>query len=159
MDQALDVAAALNVTQIVIYSPYSTWMRNNLDNWPEQRQRVLELTHATLDAAVKRAESQGCVFVLENIEDKDPADRRTLVESFNSSAFALSIDTGHAAYACGSTGPRRSTSSSSTPGRHCHTFICRMPTAMPTATGRWAMAMSTGAPSSPASPTSRPTRA
>ncbi|WP_193336253.1 sugar phosphate isomerase/epimerase family protein [Devosia beringensis] len=104
MDQALDVAAALNVTQIVIHSPYSTWMHNNLDNWPEQRQRVFELTHATLDAAVKRAENQGCVFVLENIEDKDPADRRKLVESFNSSAFALSIDTGHAAYAYGSTG-------------------------------------------------------
>jgi sugar phosphate isomerase/epimerase len=104
MDQALDVAAALNVTQIVIHSPYSTWMHNNLDNWPEQRQRVFELTHQTLDAAVKRAEDQGCVFVLENIEDKDPADRRKLVESFNSPAFALSIDTGHAAYAFGSTG-------------------------------------------------------
>lgn len=104
MDQALDVAEALEVTQIVIHSPYSTWMHNNLDNWPEQRQRVFELTHQTLDAAVKRAEEQGCVFVLENIEDKDPADRRKLVESFDSPAFALSIDTGHAAYAYGSTG-------------------------------------------------------
>lgn len=104
MDQALDVAAALNVTQIVIHSPYSTWMHNNLDNWPEQRQRVFDLTHQTLDAAVKRAENQGCVFVLENIEDKEPADRRKLVESFNSPAFAISIDTGHAAYAHGSTG-------------------------------------------------------
>jgi len=104
MDQALDVADALEVTQIVIHSPYSTWMHNNLDNWPEQRQQVMNLTHETLGAAVKRAENQGCVFVLENIEDKDPADRRLLVESFNSTALALSIDTGHAAYAYGSTG-------------------------------------------------------
>lgn len=104
MEQALDVAAALNITQIVIHSPYTTWMHNNLDNWPEQRQRVFEMTHQTLDAAVKRAEDEGRVFVLENIEDKDPADRRRLVESFNSRAFALSIDTGHAAYATGSTG-------------------------------------------------------
>ncbi len=34
---------------------------------------------------------RACVFVLENIEDKDPADRRRLVENFNSPAFALSI--------------------------------------------------------------------
>lgn len=104
MDQALDVAAALDITQIVIHSPYTTWMHNNLDNWPEQRQRVFDFTHQTLDAAVKRAENQGVVFVLENIEDKEPADRRRLVEDFASPAFALSIDTGHAAYAYGSTG-------------------------------------------------------
>jgi sugar phosphate isomerase/epimerase len=44
------------------------------------------------------------VFVIENIEDKNPADRRALAESFASPAVRLSIDTGHAHYAHGSTG-------------------------------------------------------
>jgi len=34
--------------------------------------------------------------VIENIEDTDPAVRRMMVESFDSDAIALSIDTGHA---------------------------------------------------------------
>lgn len=104
LDQALNIAQALEITQIVIHSPYTTWAHNNLDNWPNQRERLYELTHLTIDAAVKRAADQGCVFVLENIEDVNPADRRGLVESFASPALALSIDTGHAAYAFGSTG-------------------------------------------------------
>lgn len=104
MEQALDIAHALGADQIVIHSPYTTWMHNNLDMMAGQRERVFEATHATLDAVVRRAADQGCVFVLENIEDKNPADRRALVDSFASTAFALSVDTGHAAYAHGSTG-------------------------------------------------------
>lgn len=104
MEQALDVADSLGADQIVIHSPYSTWMHNNLDAQPGQRERVIENSRRTLAQAVKRAEDQGCVFVLENIEDKDPSDRRILVDSFASPALTLSVDTGHAAYANGSTG-------------------------------------------------------
>lgn len=103
-EQALEVAAALGADQIVIHSPYSTWMHNNLDNLPGQRERVFDFAHQTLADVVRRAEGEGRVFVLENIEDKDPAERRRLVESFASPALALSIDTGHAAYAGVSTG-------------------------------------------------------
>jgi sugar phosphate isomerase/epimerase len=104
LDQALEIANGIGATQIVIHSPYTTWAHNNLDNWPGQREMVIDFTRQTLDAALRRAEDQGCVFVLENIEDKDPAERRRLVEAIGSPALALSIDTGHAAYAAGSTG-------------------------------------------------------
>ena len=102
--QALDVADALGATQIVIHSPYTTWMHNNLDQQPGQRDAVIDFTRLTLDAALKRAEGAGIGFVLENIEDKDPADRRRMVEAIASPALRLSLDTGHAAYAHGSTG-------------------------------------------------------
>ena len=106
MMQGLDVCEYLGATQMVIHSPYSTWDYNNLDNMPggQAYQWVLENTHATMDAVVQRAEQIGVTMVVENIMDKDPDIRRILVEDFNSSAMAVSIDTGHAHYAYGSTG-------------------------------------------------------
>lgn len=104
LDQALDVCAAINATQMVIHSPYTTWDYNNLDNFPGGRARMIEAAHATIGAAVKRAADQGVVLVVENIEDKDPMDRLHLVQSFNSDALRLSVDTGHAEYARGNTG-------------------------------------------------------
>lgn len=104
MEQGLDVCAAVGATQMVIHSPYSTWDYNNLDNLEGARDRVIENTHATLGAAVRRAGDQGVTLVVENIEDIAPLDRRVLVESFGSQAIRLSIDTGHAHYAHGSNG-------------------------------------------------------
>lgn len=104
MDQGLDVCKYVGATQMVIHSPYSTWDYNNLDNNDGARETVFEHVHATLDAAVKRAEDQGVTLVVENIEDIDPLDRRRLVESFDSEAIRLSIDTGHAHYAHGTNG-------------------------------------------------------
>ena len=104
MDQALDVADFLGATQIVIHSPYTTWDYNNLDKEPDGRSGVIERAHATLGRAVRRAEALGVTFVIENIEDKNPLDRRALAESFASPAVRLSIDTGHALYAHTATG-------------------------------------------------------
>ena len=104
MDQGLDICAAVGATQMVIHSPYSTWDYNNLDNQPSAREVLIQNTHDTLRAAVRRAEDQGVVLVVENIEDIDPLDRKRLVESFASTAIRLSIDTGHAEYARGSNG-------------------------------------------------------
>lgn len=104
MDQGLDVCAAIGATQMVIHSPYTTWDHNNLDNFPGDRDRMIEAAHATIGAAVARAADQGVVLVIENIEDIDPQDRRRLAESFGSDAVRLSVDTGHAEYAHGSTG-------------------------------------------------------
>jgi sugar phosphate isomerase/epimerase len=53
---------------------------------------------------VRRAEALGVTLVIENIEDKDPMDRVTLARSFGSDAVKVSVDTGHANYAHGSTG-------------------------------------------------------
>jgi len=89
---------------MVIHSPYTTWDHHNLDNYPTARAMVIEAAHDCLAQAVRRAEDQGVMLVIENIEDIDPRDRRVLAESFGSEAVKLSIDTGHAHYAHGSTG-------------------------------------------------------
>lgn len=104
MEQGLAVCEALGATQMVIHSPYSTWHYNNRDNLPDARQQVVDLTHATLDPVIARAESANVTMVLENIEDKDTDDRCLLAESFDSPAVRVSVDTGHAHYAHGSTG-------------------------------------------------------
>ncbi|MDP3544926.1 MAG: sugar phosphate isomerase/epimerase family protein [Phreatobacter sp.] len=104
MAQGLDVCAALGATQMVIHSPYTTWDYNNLDYNPGARDKVIERTHDTLAEVVRRAEDMGVVLVIENIEDKDPADRVALARSFDSPAVRVSIDTGHANYAHASTG-------------------------------------------------------
>jgi sugar phosphate isomerase/epimerase len=104
MMQGLDVCAALGANQMVIHSPYTTWDYNNLDMTPGSRQAVVERVHATIGAAVKRAEDMGCVLVIENIEDIDTHIRVELARSFDSPSVRVSIDTGHANYAHGSTG-------------------------------------------------------
>jgi len=96
MDQGLDVCAALGATQMVIHSPYTSWSQHNFRNMTESRQKIIDNTHATLDAAVKRAGDQGVTLVLENIRDVDPDTRLELVRTFGSEALKLSIDTGHA---------------------------------------------------------------
>jgi sugar phosphate isomerase/epimerase len=101
--QGLDVCAHLGATQMVIHSPYTTWDHNNLDYTPGSRAAIIERVHDTLKNAVKRAEDMGCVMVIENIEDIDPHARVELAKSFNSTAVQVSIDTGHANYAYGST--------------------------------------------------------
>lgn len=102
--QGLDVCAAVGATQMVIHSPYTTWDYNNLDNYPTGRAQLVERVHDTLKDVVARAEDMGCVLVIENIEDKDPHARVELARSFGSPAVRVSIDTGHAHYAHGSTG-------------------------------------------------------
>lgn len=102
--QGLDVCEALGGTHMVVHSPFSTWDHFNINNYDRVREQKIELSHQTMNAAVKRAEDIGCELVIENIEDVDPAYRKDLVESFGSDAVKISIDTGHAHYAHGRTG-------------------------------------------------------
>ena len=104
MDQALDVCDALNATHVVIHSPLTTWGYNHRGLYPKDTARMMDAMHDTLQAALGRADDMGVTFVLENIEDKDPAERATLCEALGWKALALSVDTGHANYAHGSTG-------------------------------------------------------
>lgn len=104
MDQALDVCAALGGTHVVIHSPFTTWGYNHRGLYPSDADRMLSAARDTLSAALARADGMGVTFVLENIEDKDPADRAALCEALGWQALALSVDTGHAHYAHGSTG-------------------------------------------------------
>ncbi len=102
--QGLEVCEAIGGTHMVVHSPYTTWDYNNLDNYDGGRERILEMCHLSMKDAVKRAEDIGCELVIENIEDKDPHIRVELANSFKSDAVKVSIDTGHAHYAHGSTG-------------------------------------------------------
>ncbi len=104
MMQGLDVCAALGANQMVIHSPYTTWDYNNLDYNPGSRSGIIERAHDTLRTVVARAENMGCVLVIENIEDIDHHIRVDLARSFDSPSVRVSIDTGHANYAHGSTG-------------------------------------------------------
>lgn len=102
--QGLEVCEALGATQMVAHSPFTTWGHNNYDNQPDSREKLIGHCHDTLREVVARAQDIGVTIVIENIEDVDPADRVTLADSFGSGSVAVSIDTGHAHYAHGSTG-------------------------------------------------------
>jgi len=65
---------------------------------------MLSAARDTLAPVLIRAEDMGVTFVLENIEDIEPADRARLCAALDWQALALSVDTGHAHYAHGSTG-------------------------------------------------------
>lgn len=104
MSQGLDVCEAISATQMVVHSPVTAWDHNNLPNVPGGWERLVDCVHACLGEAVARAADQGVTLVMENIEDKDPRARRALCQSFGSPALRLSLDTGHAHYAHGSTG-------------------------------------------------------
>ncbi|MBB5703230.1 sugar phosphate isomerase/epimerase [Ochrobactrum daejeonense] len=102
--QGLDVCEYIGATQMVIHSPYTLWSCNNVENFPEAVQQTLDNAHDTLAPVVKRAEEIGCTLVVENIEDVDTDARCALADSFQSSAVAVSVDTGHAHYSYGSQG-------------------------------------------------------
>jgi sugar phosphate isomerase/epimerase len=104
LGQGLDVCAATGATQMVLHSPFTTWDAQNLDDGPGRREAKIAQVIDNIAAIVRRAEDQGVELVIENIEDRDPAERRRLAEAFESPAVRLSIDTGHAHYAHGSTG-------------------------------------------------------
>ncbi|MEM7566436.1 MAG: sugar phosphate isomerase/epimerase family protein [Pseudomonadota bacterium] len=104
MMTGLEICETVGADQMVIHSPYTTWDFNNLPNYPGAGASVVESVHGTLREVVARAESQGVTLVIENIQDIDPNARVELARSFGSDAVRVSIDTGHAAYAHGSTG-------------------------------------------------------
>ncbi|MBP1849909.1 sugar phosphate isomerase/epimerase family protein [Rhizobium halophytocola] len=94
--QGLEVCEALAATHMVVHSPFTTWSYTNMTKDPGAFEDVIERCHMTLAEAVRRAESIGCNLVLENIEDRDPAHRTLLANSFGSEAVSVSLDTGHA---------------------------------------------------------------
>lgn len=102
--QALDVCAAVKGTHVVIHSPFSTWGYNHRGLYPKDQTRMVEATRDTLAPVLARAQDMGVTFVLENIEDIEPADRAMLCAELGWQALALSVDTGHAHYAHVSTG-------------------------------------------------------
>ncbi|MEM9229967.1 MAG: sugar phosphate isomerase/epimerase family protein [Pseudomonadota bacterium] len=101
LDQGLDACGWLGATQMVVHSPVKSWHYENLDNVDDGWEGFQHRVDLALRPAIARAEDMGIELVIENIEDRDPAARVRLVESFASPALKVSIDTGHAAYAHG----------------------------------------------------------
>lgn len=93
---ALEVAESLGARQVVLHSPYTPWYRNNLLASPGYAETKLARIHEVLDPVVRSAADKGITLVIENIQDVDPVTRRAMVDSFDSAAIALSVDTGHA---------------------------------------------------------------
>lgn len=102
--RALEAAERVGACQMVVHSPYTAWYQNNLLATPGYANNKLERIHEVLEPVVLRAEETGICLVIENIQDVNPATRREMVESFNSDAIKLSIDTGHAQLARRSSG-------------------------------------------------------
>jgi sugar phosphate isomerase/epimerase len=94
--RALEAAERIGARQMVLHSPYTAWYQNNLFNFHGYAEQKLARVHDCLAAVVRRAEETGLTLVIENIQDVRPETRRALVDSFDSAAIALSIDTGHA---------------------------------------------------------------
>ena len=101
LNEGLDACGWLGATQMVVHSPVKAWHHENLDNADDGWDQFVARVQQALRPAVTRAEEMGVMLVVENIEDRDPAARVRLVESFGSDALRVSIDTGHAAYAHG----------------------------------------------------------
>ncbi|KAJ54282.1 sugar phosphate isomerase [Actibacterium mucosum KCTC 23349] len=93
---ALEAAEAIGARQMVLHSPYTFWYKNNLLCKPNYAQKKLDRVHEVLGPVVDRAARAGITLVIENVQDVDPDTRRMMVDSFDSPAIALSIDTGHA---------------------------------------------------------------
>jgi len=94
--KALEAADRVGARQMVMHSPYTRWYQWNLLNKDNYAEMVLDRVHQIMDPVVAAAEDKGITLVIENIFDADPSHRRMMVDSFNSDAIALSIDTGHA---------------------------------------------------------------
>ena len=93
---ALEAADAIGARQMVLHSPYDHFHQTNLLATAGNGLRMLERIQGVLAPVVARAEALGVTLVIENCRDPDPASRRRLVESFDSKAIAVSLDTGHA---------------------------------------------------------------
>lgn len=107
-DRIMTALAALERTRgrdphLVLHSPFTTWSGFNAGTEMDDQEGMISRTLELLTPAVKRAEAIGATIVIENCEDRCPSERVDLVRAFQSDAIEVSLDTGHAHYAHGST--------------------------------------------------------
>lgn len=102
--EALDLFCGGRQGHMVLHSPFTTWSGFNRGTEMDDQRGITERTLEVLAPVVKRAEETGVTLVIENCEDRDPTERVDLARAFGSEAVQVSLDTGHAEYAHGSTG-------------------------------------------------------
>lgn len=95
--QALDAAAELGATHMVIHSPLQFLGHpSSLSNPSMGHLTLFDIIHETMKPVVERAEQVNCMLVIENIYDQYPRMLSELVKSFESDCVRQSLDTGHA---------------------------------------------------------------
>lgn len=99
--KGLEIAEGLGATHMVIHSPFTYWHVLNAANYPKIRSDMFAASAECLAPVLERAKEIGCVLMLENIDDTDPATRVDLVAEIDHPALKVSIDTGHAELAFG----------------------------------------------------------
>lgn len=99
--KGLGIAESLSATQMVIHSPFTYWHVLNRRNYPDIQPSMFAAAADCLEPVLKRAADLGCILMLENIDDTDPATRVELVRQIDHPNLKISIDTGHADLAHG----------------------------------------------------------
>ena len=97
LTRALEFAGAVEATHMVIHSPFDFFghplvAHTRVTGLDDQLGQI----HDTLDEVVNLARELGCLLVVENIRDLNPAPLLALVRSFGSAPVRVSIDVGHA---------------------------------------------------------------
>ncbi|WP_293912616.1 sugar phosphate isomerase/epimerase [Deinococcus sp.] len=97
LTRALEFASAVEATHMVIHSPFDFFghplvAHTRATGLDEQLSQV----HDTIGEVVKLADDLGCLLVVENIRDLNPAPLLALVRSFGSASVRVSVDVGHA---------------------------------------------------------------
>ena len=95
--RALEFAAELGATHMVIHSPFLFFGHPQMAHTPSNGLgREIEFVHDTLQTVLPLARNLGLTLVIENIRDTHPGPLLALVRSFDSELVGLSLDAGHA---------------------------------------------------------------
>ncbi len=93
--QALDFAAEINGTHMVVHSPFFFFGDAYLPHSTDLN-LFIDLAHEFLGPILEQAAKIKCTVVVENIFDKNSGPLKTLISSFDHPFLKHSIDTGHA---------------------------------------------------------------
>ncbi|WP_407542088.1 sugar phosphate isomerase/epimerase family protein (plasmid) [Deinococcus radiomollis] len=104
LNLGLDYLEAVGGTHMVIHSPFY-FFGHGLVAHQDTVEAEIALAHLTIEPLVSRAADLGCILVIENILDINPAPLLALVDSFGSPHVRLSIDVGHAHITAGRGAP------------------------------------------------------
>jgi sugar phosphate isomerase/epimerase len=97
LKQALEFAAAIGATQMVLHSPFEYFGHPMVAHTPAQGLSYeIEQVHLTLGKVLLQAQAAGVTLVLETCDDRNAAPLMALVRSFESESVRLSLDVGHA---------------------------------------------------------------
>ena len=97
LKQALEFAAEIGATHMVLHSPFEFYGHPEMaHSWDQYLAKEIEQVHLVLEDVLSWAEQVGCMLVMEVSYDTHPLPLLELVRSFKSNNVQLSLDTGHA---------------------------------------------------------------